>query len=141
MEPDLQELRKTSNERLLEAPGQPLGVTEIIDKKERASKLFQKGLAAYEKKDYRTALREWKLAAEQGHATAQYNLGFMYGNGLGVPKNYVYAYMWDNIAASQGDKDAAKARDLLAKEMTRPQIAEAQKLASECVKRKYKGCD
>jgi len=81
------------------------------------------------------------LLLNREHATAQYNLGFMYGNGLGVPKNYVYAYMWDNIAASQGDKDAAKARDLLAKEMTRPQIAKAQKLASECVKRKYKGCD
>ena len=37
-------------------------------------------------------------------------------------------------------KDAGKKRNLLTKQMTPAQIAEAQKLARECVKKKYKGC-
>ena len=36
---------------------------------------YQKGLDAYNKGDYATALREWKPLAEQGHARAQTNLG------------------------------------------------------------------
>ena len=30
----------------------------------------------------------WKFAAEQGNATAQYNLGLAYDNGRGVLKNH-----------------------------------------------------
>lgn len=36
--------------------------------------------AAYERKDYATALRVWRPLAEQGDAQAQYNLGQMYRN-------------------------------------------------------------
>jgi uncharacterized protein len=45
-----------------------------------------------------------------------------------------------NIAASSGDQDAVKYRDIFAGEMTPAQIAEAQKLARECVRKEYKGC-
>jgi len=48
--------------------------------------------------------------------------------------------MWWNIAASQGHENAAENRDIVAGEMTPSQIAEAQDLARECVKKKYKGC-
>ncbi len=36
---------------------------------------FAEGVAAYERGDYATALREWRPLAEQGDAEAQYNLG------------------------------------------------------------------
>ena len=36
---------------------------------------FRKGLDAYIKNDYATALREWRPLAEQGDAQAQNNLG------------------------------------------------------------------
>jgi hypothetical protein len=48
--------------------------------------------------------------------------------------------MWWNIAASSGDEMAVKNRGIVAKQMTPAQIAEAQKLARECVRKKYKGC-
>ena len=54
----------------------------------------------------------------------------MYENGQGVPKGYSQAYMWFNLAAAQGDEDAAKHRDKLAEKMTPGQVAEAQRLAS-----------
>ena len=91
--------------------------------------------------DYQTAAKWFRLAAEQGYAAAQFNLGGMYHQGEGVPTNYVYAYMWFNVSASLGDKPSGERRDRLAKEMTPSQIEEAQDLASECVEKKFKGCD
>ena len=67
---------------------------------------FYKGWDAYEKGDYATALREWEPLAKQGDADAQYNLGLMYANGEGVLQDNLYAHMWWNIAASQGNENA-----------------------------------
>jgi len=55
----------------------------------------------------------------------------MYGNGQGVPQDYVQAHMWLNLAAAKGDVDAAKNRDLLAMQMTPDQIDEAQRMAQD----------
>ena len=40
---------------------------------------FQKGASAFERGDYATALREWRPLAEQGNASAQAMLGYLYG--------------------------------------------------------------
>ena len=48
---------------------------------------FQKGFDAADKGDFATALKEWKPLAEQGDADAQFNLGWMYDYGKGVPQN------------------------------------------------------
>ena len=40
--------------------------------------------------------------------SAQYNLGFMYLNGQGVPQNYAEAAKWYRKAAEQGDVDATR---------------------------------
>ena len=90
--------------------------------------------------DYKAAVKWYRLAAEQGDADAQNNLGNAYGRGQGVIQDNVYAHMWLNIAASSGHKLARKNRDIIVKRMTPAQIAEAQKLARECVRKKYKGC-
>ena len=87
--------------------------------------------AAFNKRDYTTALRLIRPLAEQGDANAQYNLGVFYDNGLAVPLDHVRAWMWFNLAAAQGKEGAAAFRDLIARRMTPAQIAEAQKLARE----------
>ncbi len=46
-------------------------------------------------------MRWYRLAADQGNASAQYNLGVMDGNGEGVLQDYVEAHMWFNLAAAQ----------------------------------------
>ena len=53
----------------------------------------------------------------------------MYANGLGVPQDDVYAYMWWSISAAHGNKFTAQQRDKVAMKMTPAQIAEAQELA------------
>ncbi len=77
------------------------------------------------------AARWYRLAAEQGLADAQSYLGWMYLTGERVPQDYVQAHMWFNLAAARGEEDARRARDRLAKKMTPPQLAEAQRLARE----------
>ena len=85
-------------------------------------------------------MKWYKPAAEQGDAIAQSNLGVMYEEGKGVPQDYVRAHMWFSIAVISGDKTASKSRDIVAKKMTPSQIEEAQNLARECIRKKYKGC-
>ena len=63
---------------------------------------FEAGVAAYQRGDYTTALREWGPLAEHGLAAAQFNLGLLYANGQGVPRDYVQARQWYEKAAVQG---------------------------------------
>ena len=80
------------------------------------------------------------FTASQKKLCAQGNLGTMDAFGMGVLKDYIYAHMWGNIAATNGHKLGAKLRDDCEKKMTPAKIAEAQNLARECVRRKYIGC-
>ena len=114
---------------------------------------FDKGLVFYKSGDYATALGEWRPLAEQGNADAQMLLAELYYNGYGVLEdlghfeNYVYAYMWGDIAASNGNfliffvkkGNSGYWRDKAASWIP-DEIAKAKKLVSECVAKKYKGC-
>jgi uncharacterized protein len=81
--------------------------------------------------DYAAAVSWYRKAAEQGNAKAQFHLGVMYFNDLGVPQDYVLAHMWFSLAIARGYDDAIFNRDVTAAKMTPAQIAEAQKLARE----------
>jgi uncharacterized protein len=91
---------------------------------------------------YGTGYKWIKRAAEQGHFPAQNRLGRLYLHGWDVKKDKVYAHMWLNLAAYNGNKDAQKNRDfvMVAGQMTPSQIVTAQQLARECVQKKYRGC-
>jgi hypothetical protein len=52
------------------------------------------------------AVRLYHLAAAQGHATAQNNLGAMFGNGHGVVQDRAEAIRWYRLAAAQGHAQA-----------------------------------
>ncbi len=91
--------------------------------------------------NHQEAVKWFRLAAEQGEAKAQYSLSAMYINGKGAIQDYVRAQMWMNLAASKGAKKAKENRDILAKEMTLSQIAEAQKMARDCEKKNYRNCE
>jgi len=67
---------------------------------------FYTGLAAALRGDYATALQEWRPLAEQGDASAQFNLGWMYDKGEGVPQDDREAVRWYRRAAEQGDAKA-----------------------------------
>jgi TPR repeat protein len=100
--------------------------------------MYEKGKGVPQ--DDKTAVKWYKLAAEQGYAKSQHNLGVMYGMGMGVIQDNVYAHMWWNIAASSGNKGAVTNKDIVAKLMTPSQLKTAQNLARECIRKTYKGC-
>ena len=73
----------------------PFGTSVLAD--------FEKGLDAYDRADYATALKEWKILAEEGDPSSQYNLGVMYRMGKGVAQDDEEAAKWYRLAADQGD--------------------------------------
>ena len=89
----------------------------------------------------KTAVMWYTKAAEQGHARAQTVLGTMYANGEGVPENDVKAYVWVSMAKANGDEVAKVIIDVFKTEMTKEQIAKAQKLAAKCYASDYKDCN
>jgi len=95
--------------------------------------MYARGLGVPQ--DYAEAVRWYRLAADQGHASAQNNLGVMYATGEGVLQDYVQAHMWYNLAASRPNAekrdDAVKGRDQVADLMTPDDLSEAQRLARE----------
>jgi TPR repeat protein len=67
---------------------------------------FEEGLNALEGGNYGTAMRLLRPLAAGGDATAQYNVGAMYEEGLGVPIDYTEAVGWLLQAAEQGNSEA-----------------------------------
>jgi TPR repeat protein len=92
-----------------------------------------------DRKNQAAAAKWLRLAAEQNIVDAQYNLGTILANGLGVSPNPVRAYKWYAIAASRAKEgsapdpvagSAARARDQLASTMSQEQIANGERLAN-----------
>jgi len=80
--------------------------------------------------DYVAAAQLFERAAEHGLADSQYNLGILYETGLGVPMDRVTAYKWYTRAATAGDAEAARRRDLLKAKLDPAALARAEKLSA-----------
>ena len=63
--------------------------------------------------DYAEAMKWFLLAAEQGVADAQFNLGVMYEDGNGVHEEEVQAENWYRLAAEQGHREAGESLNRL----------------------------
>jgi TPR repeat protein len=70
---------------------------------------WDEGLAAYQRKDWASALREFKPLADDGHAGALSRLGQMTLHGLGVAKDEAAAFKLLAAAADKGDAVAQNA--------------------------------
>lgn len=56
--------------------------------------------------DHIEAFKYYKMAADQGHAAAQYNCGISLVNGEGISENKIEAFRYFQLAANQGYVDA-----------------------------------
>jgi TPR repeat protein len=83
------------------------------------------------------AVKWYTLAADQNYALAQYALGVMYSKGNAALRDYKRAYMWYDIAASNGVVKGVQHKIDIAKEMTPPQIEEAKKMSLRYFKNIY----
>ncbi len=67
---------------------------------------FNKGIAAANIGDFKTAFKEWKPLADAGLSSAQFNIGVLYDIGNGVSQDYTEATKWYTLAAEQGHASA-----------------------------------
>lgn len=67
---------------------------------------FEKGIAAYQVNDLPLAYKEFRAAADAGHADSQYNVALMYEKGIGVGKDEKEAVVWYGKSAGQGNSAA-----------------------------------
>ncbi len=67
---------------------------------------LNEGLAAYDRAEYATALKELTRLAEGGNAKAQYRLGKIFNLGQGLPPDKKEAAKWFHMAAQQGLAEA-----------------------------------
>jgi hypothetical protein len=70
---------------------------------------YEKAKTEFNQQHYERSASLLKPLAEQGYADAQYALGYMYHNGLGVPRNYTLSIQWLNVAAAKGNEKAMEA--------------------------------
>ena len=140
-------------------PADPVGA-------EKEQSPLDSGLEAYRRRDFATALDLWRPLADEGDTVAQYNIGVtrsfedaskwlhraadggklsgqaflgeLFLQGEGWLQDYVQAYMWLNIAAARGSKNAQAKRDSLVDRMTREQLAEAQMMTRKWMERSVK---
>lgn len=74
-----------------------------LAKKGDLNAMCELGVDFYCCKDYKSAFKWFKKAAERGHDKAQYNLGGLYESGEGVTKSSAEASKWYIKAAEQGN--------------------------------------
>ena len=67
---------------------------------------LKEGYEALARKDYVTAMKEYRPLAERGNAEAQYRVGRMYEFGQGVPQDKAKGIAWVRKAAEQNHADA-----------------------------------
>ena len=56
-------------------------------------------------------IAEYRVGAEKGDAEFQKKLGVAYEYGRGVPQNNILAYMWFDLAITQGSEKISTAKD------------------------------
>lgn len=71
--------------------------------------------------------------AASANAEGLYELGLIYATGRGVETDLVSAHKWFNIAAFRGFGPAKVRREELAGEMSREQVAAAQRAARDWI--------
>ena len=91
-------------------------------------------------KDLIKAVALYRQAAILGDDWGQANLGYAYFNGRGLVVNKIYAYVWSDIGARNGNATGAKNRDLFMQSMTDSQISIAKKLSKKCIRKGYVDC-
>lgn len=71
---------------------------------------YDEAVRAYASGDYPRAYKLFLPLAESGHMDAQFHLGLMYDNGLGVDQDPVIAEKWYNRACPLPGEDADAAK-------------------------------
>jgi TPR repeat protein len=107
--------------------------------------MYQKGTGV--EQDYKATLKWFRVAAEQGDALGQHNLGSLNAKGFKVKgawffnrtafaftkatQDFVESYKWFNLAAANGHSLSLKDRAIIKMRMSAAQVSKAEGLVRE----------
>lgn len=92
---------------------------------------YDSAINAYERRDYNTAIREFKELSRNNDPYAQYMLGKMYATGEGVRRDYVTAFKWLHLSEMNGVDAATQIKRDIGRKMSNQQKSKAKRLAEE----------
>ena len=101
-----------------------------LSKSEQSYKIATR---AYRAGDYATALMYLRPLAEQNHKKAQGTLGWMYEAGTGVQRDYIMAFVWYDLAVTNGHKKARRNRNSVESKLDEDELKKAQTLSKKCL--------
>lgn len=81
----------------------PSGPAPVRPDAEIAGESFQRAVALSREGRLADSVQWYRMAAERGHADAQFVLGTMYRTGRGLPRDYVQAAYWYQQASLAGN--------------------------------------
>ncbi len=70
----------------------------VVSFSHNAMAAFDKAMQAYDSGKFEQSYKMFLVLAEQGNEDAQFNLGLMYLDGLGVQKDLIKAYAWIKLS-------------------------------------------
>ena len=93
----------------------------------KLGRIYLNGLGV--RQDFQEARKWFEMAASQGSQCAFSPLGYIYYTGKGVSPDYVEAMKWYDLASVAGD--SREMRETLSLQMTKNDLATAERLAAE----------
>ena len=101
-----------------------------LSKSEQSYKIATR---AYRVGDYATALMYLRSLAKQNHKKAQGTLGWMYEAGKGVRRDYIMAFVWYDLAVTNGHKKASRNRNNVESKLDEEELKKARALSQKCL--------
>jgi len=92
---------------------------------------YNLGADAVRHKDYPHAVEMYQVAASWAYKTAEFNLGVIYARGEGVAVDMPRAMAWMTLAAERNDKQYVEARNLIAMQLDKQGLAQAERILQE----------
>ena len=105
-------------------------VHEELSKSEQHYKIATR---AYRSGNYATALMYLRSLAKQNHKKAQGTLGWMYEAGKGVRRDYIMAFVWYDLAVTNGHKKAHRNRYNVESKLDEAEMKKARALSKTCL--------
>ena len=105
-------------------------VQEELSKSEQS---YKSATRAYRTGDYATALMYLRSLAKQNHKRAQGTLGWMYESSKGVHRDNIMAFVWYDVAISNGHKKAHRNRNSAESKLDEDELKKAQALSKRCL--------
>jgi TPR repeat protein len=107
--------------------------TKVQGEPSKSEQSYKNATRAYRVGDYATTLMYLRPLAEQNHKKAQGTLGWMYEAGKGVRRDYIMAFVWYDLAVTNGHKKAGRNRNSVKSKLDENELKKARALSQKCL--------